>query len=237
MLKYCSYVRTEYDVCLIWDGIDRTARFCTVPIQHDRSGTDRLRTRIIEHRIDWTRHDSAPARLCKNDSVPARLCTKRLYKNDSAPARLCTNRFCKNNSAPARLCTNRFSKNNLAPARLCTVPIPIPIYKKKNYIHWCTVVTVHNRAGTESFLHNRFVHNRAGAESFLQNRFVHNRAGTESLLYDRFMHNRASAQSFLHNCFVHNRAVLDRYHPQYLPNIAKISKCITMFFKINHTKK
>ena len=87
-----------------------TARFCTVPMQHDRSGTDRLCTRIIEHRIDWTRHDSAPARLCtnrlcKNDSAPARFCTKRLYKNDSVPARLCRNRLCKNDSAPARLCT------------------------------------------------------------------------------------------------------------------------------------
>ena len=33
-------------------------------LQHDRSGTDRLCTRIIEHRIDWTCHDSALARLC-----------------------------------------------------------------------------------------------------------------------------------------------------------------------------
>ena len=33
--------------------------------------------------IDWTRHDSAPARLCTNQ----------LCKNDWAPARLCTNRL------------------------------------------------------------------------------------------------------------------------------------------------
>ena len=89
------------------------------------------------------------------------------------------------------------------------------------YIHWCIVATVHNRAGAESFLHNRFVHNRTGAESFLHNRFVHNRPGAESFLYNRFvhngpgaesflnmrfMHNRAGALSFLHNWFVHNRA-------------------------------
>ena len=137
-----------------------TARFYTVPIQHDRSGTARLCMRIIEHRIDWTRHDSAPARLCtnrlckndsapaqlctnrlcKNDSAPARLCTKRLYKNDSAPARLCTNRFCKNDSAPARLCTNRLCKNDLAPARLCTNRLC-----KNNLApaRLCTVTTVH----------------------------------------------------------------------------------------------
>ena len=72
--------------------------------------------------------------------------------------------------------------------------------------HWYTVVTVHNRAGAESFLHNRFVHNRAGAESFLQDRFVHNRTDAESFLYNRFVHNRAGAESFLHNRFVHNRA-------------------------------
>ena len=65
------------------------------------------------------------------------------------------------------------------------------------YIQWCTVVTLHNRAGAESFLHNRFVHNRAGAESFLHNRFVHNRAGAESFLQNRFVHNRAGAESFL----------------------------------------
>ena len=114
----------------------------------------------------------------------------------------------------------------------------------KFYIHWCTVVTVHNRAGAKLFLHNRFVHNRAGAESFLHNRCVHNRAGAESFLHNRFVHNRAGAESFLHNRCVHNRAdaesflqnrfvhnrsvpdrscwigtvqnraVLDRYHPE-----------------------
>ena len=89
------------------DGIDQArhafARF--------RFSTDRLCTRIIEHRIDCTRHDSAPARLCTNQ----------LCKNDCAPARLCTNRLCKNISAPARLCTNRLWKNDSAPAWLCTV--------------------------------------------------------------------------------------------------------------------
>ena len=100
--------------------------------------------------------------------------------------------------------------------------------------YWCIVVTEHNRAGAESFLHNRFVHNRAGAESFLQNRFVHNRAGAQSFLHNWFVHNRAGAESWriqsircpiilVHNrsvpdrsCWidtVKNRAVLDRYHP------------------------
>ena len=104
------------------------------------------------------------------------------------------------------------------------------------YIHWCTVVTVHNRAGAESFLHKRFVHNRAGAESILHNRFVHNRAGAQSFLHNWYVHNRAGAEScrvqsircsiiLVHNrsvpdrsCWigtVQNRAVLDRYHPFY----------------------
>ena len=105
-----------------------TTRFCTVSIQHDR-----LRTRILEHRIDWTRHDSAPSRLCtnqlfKNDWAPARLCTNRLCKNDWAPARLCTNRLCKTDSVPAQLCTNRPCKNehqlDCAPLQLCTSDDP-----------------------------------------------------------------------------------------------------------------
>ena len=116
-----------------------------VSIQHDRSGTDRLCTRTIEHRIDWTRHDSTPARLCtnrfcKNDMAPARLCTNRLCKNDVAPARLCTNRFCKNNSAPARFCTNRLCKNDSAQARLCTNRL----WKNNSApVRLCTVTTVH----------------------------------------------------------------------------------------------
>ena len=82
----------------------------------------------------------------------------------------------------------------------------ICLFLNKMDHHWCIVVTVHNRASAESFLHNRFVHNRAGAESSLQNWFVHNRTGAESFLYNRFVHNRAGAESFLHNRYVHNRA-------------------------------
>ena len=32
-----------------------TARLCTVSIQHGRSGTNRLYTRLTEHRVDWRR--------------------------------------------------------------------------------------------------------------------------------------------------------------------------------------
>ena len=80
--------------------------------------------------------------------------------------------------------------------------------------HWCTVVTVHHRAGAESFLHNRFVHSWAGAELFLHNRFVHNRAGAESFLQNRFVHNRADAESFWYNHFVHNRAGAELWRAQ-----------------------
>ena len=100
--------------------------------------------------------------------------------------------------------------------------------------HWCTVVTVHNRAGAESFFHNRFVHNRAGAESFLQDQFVHNRAAAESFLYNRFMHNRASAESFLHNQFVHNRAGAESFwHNRFVHNGAGTQSFLHNWFVHN----
>ena len=105
------------------------------------------------------------------------------------------------------------------------------------YIHWCTFVTVHNRAGAESFFHNRFVHNRAGAESFVQNRFVHNRAGAESCRVQSIrcsiilVHNRYVLDRSCWIGTVQNRAVLDRYHPRWAWVLASSNRIKRMMFQ------
>ena len=92
------------------------ARFCTMSIQHDRSRTNRLCTRITEHRIDWTRHRFNTGSIVHESVMQKRFGTgsivhESVLHNRAAAESFLYNRFVHNRAGAKSFLHNRFVNN------------------------------------------------------------------------------------------------------------------------------